>query len=163
MGFETFRVELRGGAATYAQAEETVRQHPHARPDHDSIASLGSAYYTLEDGIHVIEVEVAASPVRVSCRFTLYHPPSIDTAFMALVHELMARLGMEVKICDDIPPDHSQWFSGTQFSEFAEIVSSSIARRRAEWIANFGTVLLPAKTSEVYEKVILPRCTPIVG
>ena len=67
MGFETFRVELRGGAATYAQAEETVRQLPHARPDHDSIASLGSdawrkIIFAGADWSAVLKVVAAAPP-----------------------------------------------------------------------------------------------------
>jgi hypothetical protein len=108
MGFESFQVELRGETASSAQVDELVRRLPHAKCDPDAIASRGSTFYTLEDGHHVIEVELVAFPVKVSCRFTLCHPPSIDSAFLSLVRELMARLGMEVRICDDVRPEHSQ-------------------------------------------------------
>ena len=163
MGFETFRVELCGGTATYTQAEEAVRRYEHARPDHDSIASRGSAYYTIEDGSHVIEVEVAASPVRVSCRFTLCHPPDIDAEFMGLVRDMQTRLGMVVRICDDVRPEHARCFPPAQFPEFSGIVSDYIAARRAEWIANFGPETLSATTPEVYEKIILPKCVPVAS
>ncbi len=163
MGFESFRVELRGGATSYAQADELVRGLPHAKPDAEAIASQGSSFYTLEDGFHVIEVEVGASPVKLSCRFTLCHPPSIDSAFLGLVRTLMTQLGMEARICDDVRPEHSQWFSVARFSEFTDIVASYVTTRRAEWITNFGPAQFPAKTHEVYERVILPRCQPVIG
>ncbi|MGL4550787.1 MAG: hypothetical protein ACRC33_06335 [Gemmataceae bacterium] len=148
---------------TRALAEGAVRELPHARPDHGSIASPGSTSYTVEDGSHVIEVEVVDSPVRVSCRFTLCHPPSVDAAFLNLVRELQRRLGMEARICDDVLPEHSQGFPPARFSEFAGVVPAYIARRRADWVAQFGTVHLAAKTPDVYEKVILPRCVPAAG
>lgn len=85
MGFESFRVELRGGSATSAQVDELIRRLPQAKPDPEAIASRGSTFYTLEDGLHVIEVEVVAVPVKVSCRFTMCHPPSIDSAFLSVV------------------------------------------------------------------------------
>ena len=163
MGFESFRVELRGGTASSTQVDELVRRLPHVKCDHEAIASRGSTFYTLEDGLHIIEVEVVASPLKVSCRFTMCHPPSIDSAFLPLVRELMARLGMEVRICDDVRPEHSQWFALDRFPEFAQIVSRDLATRRAEWLANFGPVQFPAKTHEVYERIIRPRCEPIKG
>ena len=163
MGFESFRVELRGGSASHAQADEVVRLLPHARPDHESIASQGSSYYTLDDRSHIIEVEVADSPLRVSCRFTLCHPPSIGPAFLNLVRELMSRLGMEATIRDDVRPEHSQGFSVARFPEFADIASGYIASRRAEWVANFGGSTFAATTPEIYEKIILPKCVPVAG
>jgi|GEM_PF-5186140 len=94
MSFETFRVELRGGSATFARVDAAIRQLPHAQPDHDSMTSAGSTYYTVEDGFHIIEVEVADSPIQVSCRFTLCHPPSIDVAFLNFVRERQCRFGI---------------------------------------------------------------------
>jgi hypothetical protein len=151
MGFESFRVELRSGPATHAQVDESVRQLPNVKPDPESIRLPGSTYYTVEDEAHVIELEVADSPVRVSCRFTLCHPPSVDAAFLRLVRELMVRLGMEARICDDVPPQHAQGFPATRFPEFADAASRCISTRRAEWV------------SEVYERIILPRCVPVTG
>ncbi len=75
----------------------------------------------------------------------------------------MARLGMEVRICDDVRPEHAQWFSIDRFPEFVEIVSTCVTTRRVEWIANFGPAQFPAKTREVYERIILPQCEPVIG
>jgi hypothetical protein len=162
MGFESFRVELRGGTASFARVDELVRLLPHAERDPSAIASRGSNVYTLEDGLHLIEVEVMGFPVKVSCRFTMCHPPSIDSAFLSLAGELMARLGMEVRLCDDLDPEDSQWFAIDRFPEFARLASRYLAVRRTEWHANFGPLQLPAKTHEVYERIILPRCEPII-
>ncbi|MBX9625074.1 MAG: hypothetical protein K2X82_14800 [Gemmataceae bacterium] len=163
MGFESFRVELRGGHATRAQADEAVRLLPHATPDAGAVPSPGSTYYTVTDRRHVIEVEVSGDPPRVSLRFTLCHPPSVDAAFLALVRDLMARLGMGARVCDDVPPEQAGPFPLVRFAEFADLASQVICARRAEWAANFGPAEFPATTPEVYEKVILPRCIPVGG
>ena len=163
MGFENFRVELCGGSASSARAEDAVRRLPYARPDPDSMALPGSAYFAIDDGTHVIEVEVSDAPVQVSCRFTLCHPDSIDAAFLGLVRELQGRLGMDVHVCDDVRSEESRCFPSARFSEFAAVARDTIARRRAEWVANFGTAQLAGKTSEVYEKIILPKCLPVGG
>lgn len=163
MGFESIRVELRGGPATLSQVNEFVRQRPNVKVDTDGIRTPGSTFYTVEDGLHVIEVEVMGSPITVSCRFTLCHPPSIDSVFLGFVRELMADLGMEAGICDDVGPEHPHWFSIAEFPEFVNVFLNDVARRRAEWITDFGTARFPARTREVYERVILPRCEPVTG
>jgi hypothetical protein len=163
MGFEAFRVELRGGRAKYREADEAVRKFPHVRPDQDSVPMRGSTFYVIDDGRHVIEVELMDSPVRLSCRFTLCHPPSVDSVFLGLVREVMARLGMEAKICDDVRPEHSGSFSLNEFTEFSAITSRYVAARRAEWVAAFGDEPMAATTNEVYRRIILPRCQPGIG
>ena len=42
MGFETFRVELRGGRASSREVDEAVRKLSHVRPDPDSVPTRGS-------------------------------------------------------------------------------------------------------------------------
>jgi hypothetical protein len=160
MGFEVFRVELRGGRVKFHEAEEAVRQFPHALPDQDSPPIPGSSYYFVGDGQHVIEVEIMDSPVRVSCRFTLCHPASVDTVFLGVLRQLMIRLGMEARICDNVYPDHSRSFSLQDFPTFSAIASQYIAARRMEWITAFGYEPMTATTNEVYERVILPHCQP---
>jgi hypothetical protein len=160
MGFEAFRVELRGGSANYREADEVVRKLPHIKPDPDSVRVEGSTLYVMDDGRHAIEIELMDSPVRLSCRFTLCHPPSVDAVFLGLIRELMTRLGMEAKICDDVSPEHSRAFSIRELPELSAISADYIAARRAEWIAAFGDEPLAATTNEVHRHVILPRCQP---
>lgn len=158
MGFEAFRVELRGGQAQFSDVDEVVRTLPHLKPDPDSIPMKGSTFYVMDDGQHSIELEVMDSPVRLSCRFTLCHPPSVDLAFLDLVRELMSRLGTEVKICDDVHAAHSRSFPLVEFPDFMAVTRHYIAARRAEWIAAFGDHPMAATTNEIYQRIILPRC-----
>ena len=106
MGFEVFLVELRGGTATYKEANEAVRKLSHVKPDADGGFMPGATYYVFRDGIHTIEMELMDVPVRLSCRFTFCHPPSVDAVFLSLVRQLMSQLGMEVTIRDDVRPEH---------------------------------------------------------
>jgi hypothetical protein len=160
MGFEAFRVELRGGKADLAEADKAVRKLPHVKPDPDPVPMKGSTFYLMEDGQHAIEVEVMDSPVRLSCRFTLCHPPSVDLAFLGFVRDLMLRLGMEAKICDDVHPAHSRSFSVAEFPDFMAVTRHYISARRAEWVAAFGDQPMAATTNEVYQRIILPQCQP---
>jgi hypothetical protein len=163
MGFESFRIELRRGQANYAEAKEIIRKHPHVKLDQQSPPMKGSTFFVINDGRHVIEIELKDAPVRVSCRFTLCHPPSVDAVFLNLVHELMFQLAMEVWICDDVEPEDAHPFSLTHFPEFSSAALRSIAARRTEWIAAFGMEQMPATTNEVYERIILPRCQPVTA
>ena|SRR5581483_668305 len=160
MGFEHFRVELRGGCTRYAEADETIRRLPHVRLDPDPAPLPRSIFYVMDDGTHVLELELMDSPVHLSCRFTLCHPPSVDGVFLGLIRELMVRLGMEVRICDDVRPEHARSFSLDEFAEFSAATPHYIAVRRAEWIAAFGDQRIGATTNEVYQRVILPQCQP---
>jgi hypothetical protein len=160
MGFEAFRVELRGGSATNREANEAVRALPNVHTDPHSVPIHGSTYYLAADEEHVVEIELIDSPVRLSCRFTLCHPPSVDSFFLGVVQDLLARLGMHAKICDDVRPEHARSFSLTDYPEFAAAASHYIAARRAEWIAAFGDETLAATTNDVYQRIILPRCQP---
>lgn len=161
MGFESFRVELRGGWANCLEANETIRNQPHVRRDEQSLPTKGSTYFVIDDGRHVIEVEVKDAPVRISCRFALCHPPSVDSVFLDLVRQLMLQLGMETWICDEVQPEDAHPFSLTQYAEFSSATLRSIAARRTEWIAAFGMEQMAATTNQVYERIILPRCQPV--
>src|SRR5260370_4215740 len=107
MGFESFRVELRGGRKTHRQASEVIRDLDHVTIDRDSIHTPGSMFFLMNDGKHVVEIELMDSPVKLSCRFTLCHPPSMDAVFLGLVKQLMTLLGMQASVCDDVPPEHA--------------------------------------------------------
>src|SRR5438128_10385699 len=113
----------------------------------------GLTFYVFDDGQHSIELELMDSPVRLSCRFTLCHPASVDSVFVGLVRDLMIRLGMEAKICDDVRPEDSHAFSLHEFAEFSTLTSRSIAARRTEWIAAFGDEPMAATTNEVYQRI----------
>jgi hypothetical protein len=102
------------------------------------------------------------APVKVSCRFTLCQPASVDVVFLGVVRELMGRLGMNATICDNVHQTHSRSFSLAEFPDFLAVARHYINARAAEWIAAFGKETLAATTNEVYERIILPRCQPLV-
>ena len=158
MGFEHFQVVLSGGQAKYHEVDETVKKLPHIKPDQDPVPLRGSTFYVIHNGQHAIELELMDEPVRLSCRFTLCHPASVDLVFLGLLRELIGRLGMAAMICDDVTPAHSRSFSLGEFPDFLAITRDYIDARRAEWIAAFGNESLAATTNEVYERAILPRC-----
>lgn len=160
MGLESFQVELRGGGASALDARTAVQRLDNACPDDWALSATGSSYYLVRDAHHVFEVEVTDAPVRVSCRFTLSHPASVDDEFLNLVRTLMKWLGMTARICDDGGPGA---YSIAEFPAFADAARQQIARRRAEWRATFGDAPMAATTSELHQRVLLPRCQPGVG
>ncbi|OAI46428.1 hypothetical protein AYO44_11395 [Planctomycetaceae bacterium SCGC AG-212-F19] len=160
MGFETFRVELRGGTAPFHEVVEVLQKSPQVRPDPQAVALEASAFFVKDDGRHILELEVMDAPVKLSCRFTLCHPPSVDAAFLGFLREMMVRFGMAAKIGDDVRPEDARSFSLYEFEEFSTIAASYIAARRAEWIGAFGDEPLAATTSQVFQRIILPRCQP---
>ena len=162
MGFESFRVELRGDANTFASKGTFLHHFPSAKPDPEALPYPGSAFFVVDDGLHILEIEVSESPARLSVRFTLCHPESIVEAFLRLLRDLMAVFQMSAKIRDDVRPEHSDWYSAARYDEFASIVPQYIARRRSEWVASFGPAQLSAKTSEVFRRIVLPNCEPVL-
>src|SRR5260370_38390106 len=121
MGLESFRVELRGGARTHRETAKAIGNLDHVTVDHDSIPTPGSLFFVKNDGEHVIEIELMDSPIKISCRFTLCHPPSVDSVFLRLVQELMTMLGMEARICDDVRPEYAHAFPLCDFELFSAI------------------------------------------
>lgn len=158
MGFESFRVSLQGGTHTFAEICDHLDSMKHVRIDDQGLCVPPSRYFVMEDGQHVIEIEVSRSPVAISCRFTLCHPPSVDTALLDLLRSLMATLGMTVTIRDDVKPGHTHPFCLADFANFCSIVRQYISLRRAQWAAQFGNQQLAARTREAVQRFVIPRC-----
>lgn len=161
MGFESFRVELRGGQATHAEADECVRRLPGATPDPDERPLFGSTFYRITDGLHVLEAEVVAVPPRISLRFTLCHPPSVDAALLAVMRELMGQLGMSAIHFEANLPEERRTYSQQELKEFADVVSHHAELMRVGWKVMFGEEQRSATTREAFEHFILPRCQPL--
>lgn len=156
MGLESYRTGLRAGAAGFSDAVDAIRGRPYARPDWGQPAADASCF-VIDDGRHLVEVEVSAAPVRVSCRFTLCNPPTVDNVFIALLRSLMERFGMEAR---SPQPDGETWFTAARFSEFEAVVRDDIRNQRELWIRDFGPEQLAATTREAFAKFILPKCEP---
>jgi len=157
MGIEDYRVSLRTRAATAAVVSDWVRERPHAAPD-EGLLPDHCEYFRIDDGRHVLEVEVSRTdPAEVTVRFALCNPRSVEAAFLAFVRELATTFEMKI---------HDQEGHGTfppeAVDRFAASALESIARRRAEWVAQFGPRVLAAGSREVFETIILPQCAPLV-
>ena len=158
MGFESFRVGVSGGSAAFDETDALVRGLPHARPDPGALHLGGRAtYYVVSDGRHVIELEVSDDPARVSCRFTLSHPASVDVVFVGVVRQLLDRLGTGAVAVGGA----GRRYGADDFPAFAEVTLACIARRRAEWVAMFGPETFAGTTPQVFEHTILPHCVPV--
>lgn len=162
MGFESFRVELNGGSSTLLEAADAILALEHARRDDEAAFMPDQMCYLVRDTGYAIELELMDSPVTISCRFALCHPPSVDAALFELVRKLMIALNMQVTICEDVLPQHDHPFSLDQFEEFTQAYAPSVAARRREWKAMFGNKLLAATTAEAHQHIILPHCVPSV-
>lgn len=156
MGFESFRVEIRPRHTTFAGADDAVRRLPSDRSDSTALATPGSSYHVVTDGAHVFEIEVAPTPLRVSCRFTLCHPPTVDAAFLGLIRVLARQLAPS-EVAGDVPAAEPD---GVESPEFASALSARIAARRAEWDAAFGAVRFAATTGQAFERYVFPKCVP---
>ena len=124
-------------------------------PDTNAMKTSGSDYYIVDDGTHKIELEVTESRGRISCRFTLCHPPTIDAAFIGLIRELVERMDLRARICSD---GARRWYSVDDFGEFVRAATGFISKERRAFIAQCGPVQLAATTAEAYERIILPQC-----
>lgn len=160
MGFESFRVELRGGSRTHLEVNQTISEFEQVTRDRDAVATPESVFFILNDGKHVIEIESIDAPVKISCRFTLCHPPAMDAFFLGFMRHLMTILDMEARICDDVPKEDSRFFPIGDFSSFSAAATRCIASRRREWVSAFGPKQMAATTNEAHARMILPHCQP---
>jgi hypothetical protein len=160
MGFESFQVELSRDGPDHRPLSQFVRKLPHAKPDESGIQSSKSDYVLVDDGDHKIEIEVTEEWGRISCRFTLCHPPSIEVAFVNLVRDLVERLNMKVRICAD---ESGRWYSAEDLADFSREIADFIAKERRGWIAQCGPTQLAATSSEAYEKIVFPQLKPVEG
>ncbi len=158
MGFESFGVELDGGTATPDELAQAISAIENVTIDEDSMLMPGASYFLYRDAQHAIEMELTRSPLRLSCRFTICHPPSVDSAFLEFIRCFLNEFGMRVRICDDVAPEDDHDFSLSQFAEFSQALVRYTAARRQEWKAAFGNLEIGATTNEVHERIILPLC-----
>ncbi len=158
MGFESFQIKLKGGSRTADDAIQAIAGLENILPDKESAWMRGEHYFLFKDGRHAIEMEVMDAPPRISCRFTLCHPPSVDAAFFELARRIMEMLDMQVTIRDDVRPEHEVPFPRERFDDFTNAASEYIGARRREWHAAFGDRELGATTNEACEQIIFAHC-----
>jgi hypothetical protein len=160
MGFEVFRVELRGDAPAEL-GREAIRALPGVTDDPDG-GFLPGEYFRVRHDRHVIELHLSEHPPSLSVRFPLANPPSVDEVFMAVVRHLMTHAGLRARVLDDdVPEEHAGGFTLDQFDQFAAHARRCIAAERRVWVTMFGPNTHAGSTAEVFRDVILPRCEPV--
>lgn len=161
MGFEVFRVELRGGAPV-ARVRDAILALPGVAIDPDG-GYLSGEYFRLSDGRHVIELYLSDLPQHpLSVRFPLALPPTVDAAFLEVICHLVTQTGMRVRVLADVPMEFADGFSLADFDRFVAVVSERIARERRGWVAMFGWQPFSGSTADAFRDIILPRCEPAV-
>ena len=113
----------------------------------------------LSDGRHVFELHLSESAPRLSVRFALAHPASVDAAFLDVIRHLMTHAAVRVRVLSDGPAE----FTLAEFDQFAAHARRCIAHERRVWVATFGPQTFAGSTAEVYRRIILPHCDPAVG
>ena len=152
MGIEDYRVALRSRTVPAQVVREWVRRQPNTTRD-DGMLSRGNDYFRIDDGNHVLEVEVSkADPTEVSVRFALCNPPSVEPAFLALVRELVTTFGMEIHDQEAADAD-PWWLPPERFEQFQESTLGAIPRRRADWVTQFGPEQFPAGCDDTWQWV----------
>lgn len=152
MGIEAFQVRLKGGSATFAEADAAVRVLPYARPDGGFLRDC--VYYTAGDGSLIVEIEVCPRPVEISCRFAVCQPPAVDAVLVELTRRLMAATGMAATIVGETRAEHSGWFGTDCFAEFAAAIPEYAGERREDWVRAVGPEQFPATTAAAMQHVI---------
>lgn len=152
MGIEDYRVSLRSRAAPADDVREWIRRQPNTTPD-DGMLSHGNDYFRIDDGDHVLEVEVSkADPVEVSVRFALCNPPSVEPAFLSLVRQLVTTFGMEIHDQEAAAAD-PWWLPPERFEQFRESTLRAIRRRRSDWVTQFGPGQFPGGCGDAWRWV----------
>ncbi len=157
MGFESFNVRLLENQASFSEAVDAIMDIENAAREEDAEFTTTEKCFLIRGDDHAIELEVMGEPASISCRFTLCHPATIDDAFLAHMRDLMEKLDMRVKICDDVTPEHEHAYSLERFDDFASACRHYIAVRRREWQAMFGEETIAATTVEAHEHIIMPH------
>lgn len=160
MGCEDFRVTLRssmelGAAHRHLLADARIVSDPEGGP------LPQGCYLAYDDGEHLIELELYCVEPRIelSVRFALCNPDSVDNAFIDLVMLLAERLDAEVSVMENISPGVRGDFSPSELGPFSEIVKPMIAKKRAYWIADFGTERAPISCNEALRRFVM-RLSP---
>ena len=154
MGIEDYRVSLRSRSASQDSVAGWIARVPFSVPDPEGGFLPQNRYFRIDDGRHVLEVEVSdGEPVDVSVRFMLCNPPSVEPAFLALVGELVSQFDMEIHDQEGNGAE-SWWLPPERFEQFKDSTLWAIPRRRAEWVMHFGPEQFPAGAEEAGRWII---------
>jgi hypothetical protein len=113
------------------------------------------------DGKHVVEFEVLSArgraPARVSMRFTLCHPDSVDRVFLEIATNLMTRQSLSASICEDLPDGTPRDYSQHEIGAFRVWCLWSIDHARRQWQRQFGPERIAVSTAAAWKHFLFDR------
>lgn len=110
----------------------------------------------LDDGEHLIEAEVQDMPPRLSLRFALCNPETVDTIFVGLVSRLARMLDAQVRVVGASELAACS-FSSPDLHGLDSALQQNIEDERKLWQQEFGGETLKATCEEAVVEFILRR------
>ncbi len=161
MGVEDFQTVLicDNDRHDFITIVEAIKSMPKASTDKKSKRLSEEEYFLVEDDDHLIEVEISDNKkkklVKVSCRFALCLPNSIDNIFCKFIREIGQQFKMIIKILDDVPKGFSDIFNPSEYVGLEDSLKKAIQIKRDYWIQDFGSETANLRPSDALRRFVL--------
>ncbi len=160
MGAEEFQVVLRGDNENLEKIVDKLKEIPHLSVDKETRSLAKEVHFLINDGVHIIEIEVSyikksKGPIRISFRFALCHPHSIDDAFYSLLIGIGKKLNMNIEIIDEVPSGYSYKFNPPHYRGLYTTLKKSIEIKRHYWVQDFGPGIASLTPSDAIIRFII--------
>jgi len=112
------------------------------------------------DSRHVVEAEVRADGVktRVSIRFALCHPATVDDLLLEFVRRLAEFTHGRIVVAERVPGGFPDKFKYDELgSAFACVLRGAISEKRGLWRQNFGEEEAAVTTAEALRRFLLKQ------
>ncbi len=157
MGWEAFLVSI-SSDLTHEVVADCLLAIPGVRPQSGSDALPGYRQYVYEDPSHIIELETsseaAQAGTRISIRFALCQPASIDGIFAEFVADIAQKSKGAVMIAADAHGELAVDFQHTGMDAFAKSAAFYLGQDRAIWRRDFPDVIPRVTCGEAIEILV---------
>ncbi len=159
MGAEDFQAILLSDNVQYDKVVETLRCIPNVDIDNESKRLADENYFVIDDGIHIIELEVSSRGkrkgyIKISCRFALCLPRSIDAVFYRLLRKIGKKFEMLIEVLDEVPVGCLDKFNPPDYVGMDHVLKKAIGLKRMYWVQDFGPETASLRTSEALKKFV---------
>jgi len=160
MGVEDFQVSItyNGKSNEFNELNQYLKSYQNIIADYKTKQISNEHYYIFNDGKYIIEFEVSLREmnlIKISCRFAVCHPASIDSLFEKLIMAIAKKLKAKIEILDETPNGDPYQFFYPNYDNFKKILRKAIEIKRNYWIQDFGPKTLSLKTSDALKKYLL--------
>ena len=138
MGCEDFQVMLKSRESDTIAVCDFLQSHANVKLVED-------AYFVYQDDSHLIEFEVRDSDgkFKVSLRFALCNPDTVDDVFLQLINSFSSQFSLDLIVKDIIDNENSVGIKG------------SILYKRALWKKDFGEKVEALSCDQAIDKYVL--------